>query len=197
MAASNSEKNPTTNCGDAACLRPTKSTTAGTGGPQPRSVRSRPRTGGPTAAEIPPPRRILTPLLEDARRPTGAMKMKERLQERVESILEVALSCAIGLLVTAFISFFTGRCSSVGTSFLAAGILIEFACGFLYLCSRREDMRAELAVILLSEVERDAGVVSSATESRVRRSRRVPNDDGRDYAGSTGDAGDVWYDNIV
>ncbi|XP_065302971.1 uncharacterized protein [Dermacentor albipictus] len=196
MAASNSERNPATDCGDAACLRLTRSTTAGTGGLRPRTVRSRARTGGPTVAEMPPPRgRIPIPLLEEAR-PAAAMKLRERFQERVERVLLVALSCAVVLLVSALVSHIANWHTSVGTSMLTAGILIEIACWFLYLCSRHEKTRAQLAVFLFPEAERDAAGVA-ATESSARRSRPAPKDDDRERAGSAGDVGDSWYDNIV
>ncbi|XP_075535344.1 uncharacterized protein LOC142570929 [Dermacentor variabilis] len=186
-AESSSASHTATNCGDAACLRPSTSTTAGTGGLRPRAVRYRARAGGPTAAEMPPPpprRRVPVPLLEEAH-PPGTAKMKERLQELVESILLFAMSSAIVLIAAAVVSHLTGCHQAVGLSMLAASIVIDVASFVVYVSSRHERTREQLAVVLLP------------IQSSLWRSRCVPNDDDRDHAGSRRGVGDVWHGSIV
>ncbi|XP_065302330.1 uncharacterized protein [Dermacentor albipictus] len=189
MAAegSSSASHTATNCGDAACLRPSTSTTAGTGGLRPRAVRRRARAGVPTAAETPPPpppRQIPAPLLEEAHSP-GAAKRRERLEELVESILLFAMSSAIVLIAAAVVSHLTGCHHAVGLSMLAASIVIDVASFVVYVFNRNERTREQLAVVLLP------------IQSGLWRSRCVPNDDDRDRAGSLRDVGDVWHGSIV
>ncbi|KAL3219890.1 hypothetical protein MRX96_005649 [Rhipicephalus microplus] len=99
MPASNREWTSAASGDDVACLRPTASTTSGTGGLRPRAVRSRTRAREhPAAAQEPPSCRIPIPLLEEAQ-PTGATKLRHLVRKRLFCTLQVALSCAAVLLV--------------------------------------------------------------------------------------------------
>ncbi|KAH6940210.1 hypothetical protein HPB50_026332 [Hyalomma asiaticum] len=176
MAASSHQRNAASSCDDAACLRPTMSTTAGTGGVRSRTVRSRTRTGGSSTATqtAPTTRRIPAPLLEEAR-PAGSISMKTRIQQRVHSILTVALCCAVVFLVVGLGLHTAGWGGAVASSLVAGGAVVEVACWFLYLSNYHEKSRARLASVLLPEDESDEPM---PTESS---SRRVPDDEDCGY----------------
>lgn len=127
--------------------------------------------------------------------------MKTRIQQRVHSILTVALCCAVVFLVVGLGLHIAGWGGAVASSLIAGGTVIEVACWFLYLSSHHEKSRARLATVLqclegtvtvlLPEGDSDASMPTAGS------SRRVPDDEYCGYGVSTREAGDVLYDSIV
>ncbi|KAL1436970.1 hypothetical protein MTO96_048991 [Rhipicephalus appendiculatus] len=192
MPANNREWTTADSGDDVACLRPTTSTTSGPGGLRSRAVQSRRRTReSPTAAQEPPPWRIPAPLLEEVC-PNDAMKLRYRVRKRVFSILLVALSCAMVLLVAGISMYVVGWYDSVAVWLVSVGVAIELASCFLYCCNIHEKSRALLATVLLSEAEWDAPTPAEGGNGRV------PNeDDGGDHVVPTCLTGDAYLDAIM
>ncbi|KAL1446461.1 hypothetical protein MTO96_028819 [Rhipicephalus appendiculatus] len=124
--------------------------------------------------------------------PSDAMKLRYRVRKRVFSILLVALSCAMVLLVAGISMYVVGWYDSVAVWLVSVGVAIELASCFLYCCNIHEKSRALLATVLLSEAEWDAPTPAEGGNGRV------PNeDDGGDHAVPTCLTGDAYLDAIM
>lgn len=118
--------------------------------------------------------------------------MRHLVRKRLFCTLQVALSCAAVLLVIGISMHVLGLYDFVAIWLVSIGVTIELASWFLYLCDLHEKSRALLAIVFLSEAERDAPTPAEGGSARVPKY-----DDCGDHGVPTCLTGDAYLDVIM